>query len=321
VTQAQLVTAATGAALAAHKRYGIDRTKRVAVFDVLRRAAGEVFFRPLKKICGAYLPLKDCPPGVLINSNLPLSRQRYTAAHEFGHLFLKHSVVSVDEMTGISFEERSKWTDEENIAETFAAFFLMPQGLIEGSLRELHITALTPEAAYLLSLKMGTSYQATVNHLQTLRKLNASEAAHFRKVKPKQIKSELSEHVAARHDVWILDEHWNGQQVFPAVEDTIVIHLPEIPTSGYTWVWQHDPDLLSIIDDRFVDESDLAIGGQRVRELILEVSSGGHSDRINLVRRQPWDANGEPSALFSVDLVPQETRKSGPLVLPTLQPV
>jgi Zn-dependent peptidase ImmA (M78 family)/predicted secreted protein len=319
VTQAQLVTAATGAALLAHKRYEIDRTKRVDVFNVLREAAGEVFFRPLKKICGAYLPLRDCAPGVLINSNLPLSRQRYTAAHEFGHLFLKHSAVSVDEMTGVSFEERRNWSDEENIAETFAAFFLMPQALVDRSLRELNIATLSPETVYLLSLKIGTSYRATVNHLQTLRKLSASQAAHFRNIRPKQIKSGISEHVAARHDVWVLDEHWNGQQVFPAVQDTIVIRLPEIPTSGYTWMWHPNPDMLSMVEDKFADEDPLAVGGERVRELTLEVASGEHPEKIDLVRRQPWDADGEPSAQFTLDLVPQETRKSGPLVLPTLQ--
>ena len=254
MNQAQLVSAAAGAALQAHKRYGIDRTKRVEVFSVLRHVAGEVFFRPLKKICGAYLPAGSCPPGVLINSNLPLSRQRYTAAHEFGHLFLGHSAVSVDQMTGVSPEERRNWSDEENIAEMFAAFFLMPQALVDTSLRELNISELTPEAAYLLSLKMGTSYRATVNQLQTLKKLSGPKASEFRKVPPKQIKRAISEHVAARHDVWVLDEHWNGQKVFPAVEDAIVLQLREIPTSGYIWTWHQNPQVLSMVADGFADE-------------------------------------------------------------------
>ena len=319
MNQAQLISAASGAALAAHQRYGIDRTKRVEVFDVLRHVAGEVFFRPLKRICGAYLPSRNAPPGVLINSNLPLSRQRYTAAHEFGHLFLNHSTASVDEMTGVSLEERTNWSDEENIAEAFAAFFLMPPGLVESSLRELQISTLTPETAYLLSLKMGTSYRATVNQLQTLKKLTAAQGKEFRKVPPKQIKNEISEHVASRHDVWVLDEHWNGQKVFPAAQDAIVLQLREIPTSGYIWTWNHDPEGLSMVADRFVDEPSSAIGGERVRELVLEVESGFRPEQIELERRQPWDPGSEPSAQFRVDVVPQEVRKSGPLVLPTLQ--
>lgn len=319
MNQAQLISAAAGAALQAHQRYGIDRTSRVEVFDVLRDVASEVFFRPLKRICGAYLPAGDSPPGVLINSNLPLSRQRYTAAHEFGHLFLGHSAVSVDEMTGVTLEERQNWSYEENIAETFAAFFLMPQGLVETSLRELHISELTPETAYLLSLKMGTSYRATVNHLQTLKKLSGSKANAFRKVPPKQIKSGISEHVAARHDVWVLDEHWNGLKVFPAVEDAIVLQLREIPTSGYIWTWNQPLRAISTLADGFADELTSTIGGERIRELVLEVESGAQPARIDLERRQPWDPDSEPSAHFTVDVVPQEVRKSGPLVLPTLE--
>jgi len=236
MTQAQLVSAASGAALLAHRTYNVDRQARVDVFDILKGAASEVFFRPLQKVCGAYLPTGGPGPAVLINSNMPLSRQRYTAAHEFGHLFLQHKVVSLDKILGISFEERKNWTDEENIAETFAAFFLMPKGLVEAGLRELHASKLTPETVYLLSLKLGTSYVATVNHLQTLKKLNYGQAAEFRKIQPKTIKAGVSPHVARGHDVWILDEHWNGQPIYAAVEDTIVVRLSETPTSGYTWV-------------------------------------------------------------------------------------
>jgi len=326
MTQAQLVTAASGAALLAHRVHHVDCQRRIDVFDVLRTAASEVFFRPLKKVCGAYLPTDGPAPAVLINSNMPLSRQRYTAAHEFGHLFLGHSVVSLDKVVGmtdwegneVTFEERKNWTDEENIAETFAAFFLMPTGLVEASLRELRASEITPETAYLLSLKMGTSYLATVNHLQTLKKLGYSQAAAFRKIQPKTIKSGVSAHVASRHDVWILDEHWNGQPIYAAVEDTIVVRLSETPTSGYTWVWHKDPESLRVLQDGFADEPTEEIGGSRVRELVMEVSSDAHAERIDLERRQPWDNDGKPSAQFSVDLFPQQMRRTGPLVPPTL---
>jgi Zn-dependent peptidase ImmA (M78 family)/predicted secreted protein len=326
MTQAQLVTAASGAALHAHRIYHVDRQRRVDVFDILRTSASDVFFRPLKKVCGAYLPADGPVPAVLINSNMPLSRQRYTAAHEFGHLFLGHSAVSLDKVVGMtdgegnaaSLEERKNWTNEENIAETFAAFFLMPMGLVEASLRELHASELTPETAYLLSLKMGTSYLATVNHLQTLKKLNYVQAAEFRKIQPKTIKAGISPHVASRQDVWILDERWNGQPIYAAVEDTIVVRLSETPTSGYTWIWQRNPESLRVLHDGFADEPTEEIGGSRVRELVMEVSSDAHAERIDLERRQPWDDDCKPSAHFCVDLFPQQTRKTGPLVPPTL---
>lgn len=73
MTRAQLVTAASGAALLAHRRHHVDRQRRVDVFDVFREVSSEVFFRPLRKVCGAYLPGEGPVPAVLINSNMPLS--------------------------------------------------------------------------------------------------------------------------------------------------------------------------------------------------------------------------------------------------------
>lgn len=318
-TQAQLISAASGAAYKAHRSYGVDLQKRVDVFDVLRQAATEVFFRPLKGVCGAYVPSVGDVPGVLINSSLPLSRQRYTAAHEFGHLFLKHSAVSVDEAVGVSLEERTGWSFEENIAETFAAFFLMPSALVEDSLRQLRASSLTAENIYLLSLKMGTSYLATVNHLQTLRKLTSPRAAALRRVQPKTIKHAMSPGVAARHDVWVLDEQWNGQPIFPAIEDTVVVRLQEIPTSGYTWVWRRNPQGLRLVHDGFAEEPGGEVGGARVRELVMQVRPAAHSETIGLERRQPWDTDAAPAARFSIDLFPQEVRRTGPLVPPTLR--
>jgi Zn-dependent peptidase ImmA (M78 family) len=319
MTQGQLVSAASGAALKAHRDYDVDRQRRVEVFDILRNAASEVFFRPLKKMCGAYLPSDGRVPGVLINSSMPLSRQRFTAAHEFGHLFLRHKVISLDKEIGLSFEERKNWSDEENIAETFAAFFLMPEALVNASLRELNASELTPETVYLLSLKMGTSYLATVNHMQTLKKLSSAHAAKFRKIQPKAIKAGISPHVASRHDVWILNERWNGQPVYPAIEDTIIVRLSEIPTSGYIWVWQRNPESLHLLQDGFADEPTEEVGGARVRQLVMEVSTDAEAERIDLERRQPWDDESRSSEHFTVDLFPQRIRKSGPLVPPTLQ--
>jgi len=98
--QQQLIVLAMGAAHRAHRDFGIDPRSRVDVFGALRQAGAYVFFSPLKSMYGAYLPSKDSLP-VLINSNLPLSTQRYTAAHELGHVFLKHKTVSLDMGSGL----------------------------------------------------------------------------------------------------------------------------------------------------------------------------------------------------------------------------
>ncbi|HEX3448735.1 MAG TPA: ImmA/IrrE family metallo-endopeptidase [Isosphaeraceae bacterium] len=68
-----------------------------------------------------------------VNSSHPQNRQRFTVAHEIGHLVLhKGQPVFVD-----SFEGRINWRDgasakEESEANAFAAELLMPRALVLG---------------------------------------------------------------------------------------------------------------------------------------------------------------------------------------------
>jgi predicted secreted protein len=320
MTHAQLIAAASGAALRAHRRFNIDRRKRVDVFHVLRLAGIEVFFRPLNRICGAYIPTGGYTPGVLINSKLPLSRQRYTAAHEFGHFFLGHKSASIDKiLERITIEERESWSAEESIAETFAAFFLMPAGLVDASLRELGAATLTAQNIYFLALKMGTSYLATVNQLHTLKRISFADAERLRRQQPKLIKKSVSLQPIGRCDVWLIDEQWNGQSIFPAADDTIILRLAEIPTSGYAWDWRGGPESLVLLRDGFHDESTDLVGGSRIREFVAKVAEIAAPEHLSLVRSQSWDAESVPSARFSLNLVPQARKKTGPLTVPSLR--
>lgn len=320
MTHAQLIAAASGAALRAHRVFDIDRLKRVDVFHTLSHAGIEVFFRPLNRICGAYIPSDGGTPGVLINSKLPLSRQRYTAAHEFGHFFLGHQSASIDKiLERTTLDERTAWSIEENIAETFAAFFLMPTGLVDASLRELGTSTLTPQAIYFLALKMGTSYLATVNHLHTLKRLSFADAEELRRQQPRVIKKGVGHQPIGRSDVWLIDEQWNGQPIFPAADDTIILRLQEIPTSGYAWDWRGRPESLVILQDGFHDESSDLIGGGRVREFIAKVTETAAPEHLSLIRSQSWDSDSIPSGRFNFDLVPQIRKKSGPLTVPSLR--
>ncbi len=204
----QITVMAMGAAHRAHKQFRVDPSSRVDVFGVLRSANAYVFFRPLKSMFGAFLPTKGQIPGLLINSNLPLSVQRYTAAHEFGHVYMNHKTVSLDSEVAFVPEERSGVDPDEIAAEAFAAFFLMPKALVVNSLRELDLRPeqIDASTAYLLALRMGTSYRATVNHLQTLKLVTRSLAEKLRDIKPQAIKQDLNEdEKVGKRDVWVLD--------------------------------------------------------------------------------------------------------------------
>jgi len=201
----------------------------------------------------------------------------------------------------------------------FAAFFLMPAGLVDASLRELGAATLTAQNIYFLALKMGTSYLATVNQLHTLKRISFADAERLRRQQPKLIKKSVSLQPIGRCDVWLIDEQWNGQSIFPAADDTIILRLAEIPTSGYAWDWRGGPESLVLLRDGFHDESTDLVGGSRIREFVAKVAEIAAPEHLSLVRSQSWDAESVPSARFSLNLVPQARKKTGPLTVPSLR--
>src|SRR6266852_4019916 len=78
-----------------HVRLNTNLSKRVDIFDIIQRDDLWLMLQPLGILFGCYLNIDEVE-GILINSNHPLSLQRYTAAHEYGHFVLKHG-VSLDE--------------------------------------------------------------------------------------------------------------------------------------------------------------------------------------------------------------------------------
>lgn len=315
----QLVVMAMGAAHRAHKEFGVNPALRVDVFAVLRDIGACVFFRPLRSLYGAYLPTGDSIPGLLINSNLPLSVQRFTAAHELGHLYLGHKIMRLEKEVGFVPERRSGADSDEVVAETFGAFFLMPKALVATSIRELRVDKerMAPADVYLLALRMGVSYLATINQLRSLRFLRPAHANELRRHAPKEIKEELNnEKAAGRHDVWLLNENWHGKEIYPAIRDTIRIRLKETPSSGYTWLLQKQPRGFQIVEDTYKGE-ETTIGGTGIREFVASLEDGAEEAELILQKTRPWEREAV-SGQFSVQIYPQELRKTGPLVLPKI---
>jgi Zn-dependent peptidase ImmA (M78 family)/predicted secreted protein len=317
----QILVMAMGAAHRAHQDFHVDPTARIDVFGTLASINAYAFFRPLKSMFGAYVPMGGPAVGLLINSNLPLSVQRFTAAHELGHLYLKHRTISLDAAVAFTPEERARLSEEETAAETFAAFFLMPKPLVTRAMRDLDVQAhqLAPPVVYLLALRMGASYRATVNQLQTLKFISASTAAKFREVTPKEIKSALNDDdPIGRRDVWVLNERWNGKEIFPGPNDVIKIQLQETPTSGYTWLMAEKTHDFKLLEDNYWDETEEEIGGSCTHEFVASLEQDAQKTRLRLHKKRPWEDPGAASAQFEIDVNPQLVRRTGPLVLPKL---
>jgi Zn-dependent peptidase ImmA (M78 family) len=115
----------------------------------------------------------DAPPVIGLNSNNPLTRKRFTIAHELAHLLL-HSTsgVHVDEIV-VQMRDRkaSEGVDEREMeANRFAAELLMPQKFLEEDIQSMgRIHADDEEAIARLAKRYGVSKQAMAIRLSSLK--------------------------------------------------------------------------------------------------------------------------------------------------------
>ena len=136
-------------------------------FDIIGAVAERnipLLFRPLDKLWGAYITVNDEERGIIVTTKLGLPVQRFTVAHELGHLLLGHG-MSLDKTIGFMGRNApvSRPT-QEAAADTFASELLAPKRLLLASAKrhkwtkdKLH----QPETIYQLSLRLGISFQAT----------------------------------------------------------------------------------------------------------------------------------------------------------------
>ena len=81
------------------------------------------------------------------------------------------------------------------------------------------------------------------------------------------------------------------------VGDTLVVYLPENPTTGYRWHASAGPQLVPSAD-QFTPQRDAAVGGGGIRTLRFTVVSAG-SGKIELQLRRQWEV-GAPQQSISI---------------------
>jgi Zn-dependent peptidase ImmA (M78 family)/predicted secreted protein len=286
-----------------HQRLGTQLTSRVDIFDVIEDERIWLLFRRLGNLYGLYKRYGDAP-GIMINAQHPLSLQRYTAAHEYGHHVLGHS-ASADEEERI---ERWPRDPREVAAQAFAGEFLMPLQLVNYTLRTMGLSGrylpLTALQVYQLALDLGVSYRAAVTQLVGQHKLTKAAGQRLRAESPLALKTRLvgSRPADSWADVWLLDESQEGRWFSPRLRDEIHVMLPETPSSGYVWhLVDAAPAVLALVDDQFETDDGDVIGPSGTRHVAFRVAHAGTS-RIRLEKRRPWQHNGEMAATFEATL-------------------
>lgn len=195
------------AAADAHEDGALDTFSRIDVFEAMSDAGLKVTFRPLAGCAALYLPsVLGSRPGAVIHAGHPLALQRFSAAHEYGHHVFGHGAQVIRE--GEPRPRQTSPQPQEMLAEAFAAWFLMPPEAAEVALDRIGIEAVgTPDDAYALSLRLGTSFKATCIHLESLKQLRRQVATEWSQRALKPIKEAMTMTPPPggwRNDVWLV---------------------------------------------------------------------------------------------------------------------
>lgn len=255
-----------------HKDLATDLERRIDPFTAAAAYDLTIAFRPLDALAGVYLPAtSQRGAGVLVNSQHPYSKQRYTAGHELGH-HLKRASIVVDADTEVVVEPPTPPAREELFCEAFAAWFLMPRRLVDAKLDELDLPYdhHDARAIYRLGLELGTSYLATATHLFGIKRLSWLEYERLRVVQPKAIKNEIAglRRVEARPDVWVVGASGANSVIRPFEGDDLVIALEEDPRSGRVWELQTATDQLVQIGTQPSDST----GNSQIRRFVFHLT-------------------------------------------------
>lgn len=286
----------------------------VDVFNSILELEVGLLIRPLNGLLGAYV--RDPCPGILVTTERPLSIQRYTAAHELGHHYMKH-IFSLDkeEVLRRSPFNPSKIDLQELEANVFAASFLMPRWLLARTGQNhgwKNSDYSDPQVVYQLSLRLGLSFQATIHTLTQYNYISPSDQYELSSVKPKSLKMNLLREYTPKNyrgDVWRLTKADEGTILAGSRNDLFVLELEENSSSGY--LWNLDELIQSgfaITQDKYTSTDTPTVGGTTERIIATQLQEPG-SGHVTLHQHRPWISDSKIDLLqFSYDLTGPETQ-------------
>ena len=275
-----------------------NRRGPVDVFGALLKSEAMLIFRPLEGLLGACF--SEPSRGVIISTHRPLSVQRFTGAHELGHVVMHHP-LSTDGEEILKGQSAQKSIMEVQ-ANAFASAFLIPYWLLvlhartQGWDRE---SVKDSTIVYQLSLRIGASYEATAIALKTHDLIDAGTLAQLRAVQPKTIKQKLLPGYEPENwyrDVWALTEKDENAVVEGQPGDLFLFCLNEKSGSGYLWdIETLEKEGFAILrDSRNVDGVSEDVGSEVLRMVMAhpELKSVGE---VLLAQRRPWQRLGMPA--------------------------
>jgi Zn-dependent peptidase ImmA (M78 family) len=146
----QLATKALRGALELRNKAGIANNNPLCIYDFAEKLGIEVMFCAGSSFEGMFIKKTAT---ILISSMRPSGRQAFTCAHEIGHWHFKHG-TSVDEI----YDQKPILTSEnEQLANMFASYLLMPPWSVEKAFKDRNISpdTSTPVQLYAIACQLN----------------------------------------------------------------------------------------------------------------------------------------------------------------------
>jgi IrrE N-terminal-like domain len=222
MNQDRLAARAVKAAGHVRQRCGIPVDAPVCPFDIAESLEIPVRLVPLPTLEGMYVRETGT---ILVGTQRPAGRRRYSCAHEVGHHVFGHG-TRIHRTSGLlhGFHPADvSWT-EEFLANRFAEALLMPKLVVMSAFarRGWAAAQASPTQVFRVAHELGVGYRSLVAHmLKTLHVLDAASARALQRVRLKAIRRRLTGELCDG-DVVVLDEFWRRPYLDVEVGDIIV---------------------------------------------------------------------------------------------------
>lgn len=162
----------------------------VDVYKIATKLGIQIKFSALSKLSGAFVRGQESlrPSGILLNSNQPETRLRFSLGHEIAHFFLNHYPDKDIEETKLG---RHTLKTEKD-ADAFASELLVPSTFLQKELDKLSPQSLTEIEIYKLADYFIVSFQMMLNRLYYTEKyISQEQFKQYSKMKVKDIKNRI----------------------------------------------------------------------------------------------------------------------------------
>jgi Zn-dependent peptidase ImmA (M78 family) len=311
MTRRDEILRATGEAASVLAQFSVGNRTSFDIVGTVLALGIPLLFRPLKGLWGAAITVDEGQKGVIVTTKLGLQVQRFTLAHELGHILLGHQ-LSFDEQVGFlgRFGPSSRPV-QEIAADVFASELLAARPLVIAAARRhgWNRTALLDAVnVYQLSLRLGISYEAACWALVGHKALTRDVAeVHLSRLP--DIKRTLASDAGVKHswaDVWRLTQSDSDCVLEAGPDDLFAVHLQEQASAGFVWELVDCGPMGETVGEHrdFASE----YGGPTSRIVFVRFSAPG-LHRLVFAHRRPW--NKQTTAHVDISLTTNGKEHAG----------